>query len=267
MKTTALIAQHLAKYGIKPLPYFDRLKIYVDGKSQIADLQALLNRNHDNHFQHSSLPQNEHLVYMLDLYLPEPEEVKAVIKGDCAITYIEIALDLMIDCKVTNKAISGFINRHLVRIKAQRPIHHKNIKGATNYYSDGSDSECLVVYDDLPSRKGPPDRCVHLENRLKEMATVKKHGLITLDDLVSFDFYRYWDTVLDLRQPNFTELGKLASGKTMTRQAWHDYGRKEWANIKSMQQYLCLHPERVTAFPKMTSQSIIKYLEEALSVI
>ncbi|MCK9608681.1 MAG: hypothetical protein M0R33_19750 [Methylomonas sp.] len=266
MKTTALIAQQLAPYGVKALPYFDRLKIYVDGKTPLADLKLLLHLNDDNYFENSPLSQNEHLVYMLDLYRPEPVEIKSAIKGDCAITYIEIAFDLTTDCKATLKAISNFFNRHLVRIPTNRPIHHVNVEGSTNYFSDGSDPECFVTYDDLPSRKGPPDRCFHLENRFTKMAAVKKHGLITLDDLVKFDFYRHWDGVLDLRQPNFTELGKLASGKKITRQAWIDFGKKEWGAIQSIQKYLLAHPERVTAFPKMTMDALQKYLADALSI-
>jgi hypothetical protein len=265
MKTTTLLTEQLSRYGIKVLPYFDRLKIYADAKSREADLVRLAEQQSDNYFGHRPLPQNEHLVYMLDLYLPEPEDLQAAIRGDCAITYIEIALDFMTNKKSTLKRVSGFMKRHLVHISSKQSIHHKNINGATDYYSDGKAPECLLTYDDKRSRNGRPDYCVHLEMRLKKMAAVKKHNLITLDDLVKFDFDQFWDALLDLRQPNFTELGKLVSDTQMTRQARHNRGKKEWASIKSVQQYLKAHPERVSAFPKMTAGTLAKYLDEAMT--
>ncbi|MGJ0514259.1 MAG: hypothetical protein ACR65O_00740 [Methylomicrobium sp.] len=265
MKTTTLLTEQLDQYGIKVLPYFDRLKIYVDAKSREAELVRLAKQQSDNHFAHRPLPQNEHLVYMLDLFLPDPEDLQTAIRGDYAITYIEISLDFLTNRKRMLKGISGFMKRHLVHIPSNQSIHHENIKGATDYYSDGKAPECLLTYDDQPSRNGRPDHCVHLEMRLKKMAMVKKHNLITLDNLIKFDFDQFWDALLDLRQPNFTELGKLVSGAQMTRQACHDRGKKEWANIKSVQQYLKAHPERVSAFRKMTARALAKYLNEAMT--
>lgn len=261
---TILLTEQLSRYGIRVLPYFDRLKIYVDAKSREAELVRLAQHS-DSKFEHRPLPQNEHLVYMLDLYLPEPEDLQTAIRGDCAITYIEIDLDLMTNKKSTLKRVSGFMKRHLMHISFNQSFHHKNINDETDYYSDGKASTCLLIYDDKRSRKGRPDHCVHLEMRLKKMAAVKKHNLITLDNLIKFDFYQFWDALLDLRQPNFTELGKLVSDRQMTRQAWHDRGKKEWASIKSVQQYLKAHPERDSAFPKMTAGALAKYLDEAMT--
>ena len=78
------------------------------------------------------------------------------------------------------------------------------------------DGSVLVLYIDRSSKinnarpGGDAMKCFHVELRLSGKDALAKHGIRSLDDLISFDHERHWQTSLKLYMlPSKTELGRL----------------------------------------------------------
>lgn len=188
-----------------------------------------------------------------------------VVVGDCAINYAEFAVDFTTDDNKTLKKLVRFFNRHLVRIPSKRSKdsrYHNDDFAETAYLSAKGDKERLVFYSDKPARNAQGQLRLHVEFRLAGWTLLKKLNILTIRDLIDFDHQQLWDAQLDLRKPNLTQLGVAYRNGDTSRQADHKRGVKEWQAIKSLQQYLCLHPAREPAFTKMTHEKLGQYLHD-----
>lgn len=270
MTTTAVLENQFAEYGVKTSYYFDRLSVYFDAHSREENLEKLLDDNEKNEFFRQPLSHNEFFDRKVQLFQPSAQCLADltnpdVVVGDCAINYAEFAVDFITDDKKILKKLVRFFNRHLVRIPSKRskatPYHNDDF-AKTAYFSAKGDKERLVFYSDKPARNAQGQLCLHVEFRLSGWALLKKHNILTIGDLIDFDHLQLWDTQLDLRKPNFTELGVVCRNCDTSRQADHKRGVKEWQAIKSLQKYLSLHPERELAFAKITPEKLGQCLRD-----
>jgi len=267
--TTAVLKNQLAERGITMSYYFDRLGIYFDADTRKENIEILLEDNANNKFIWQPLPHNEHLDRKLELFQPNPHCMVQltdpdIVAGDCAINYVEFAVDFITDNKKSLEKLVRFFNRHLVYIPSQRGSlalnHYHNVNDETVYFTSKGDKKCLLLYSDKPARNAQHPFCLHIEYRLACLKQVKNQNVITIKDLIDFDHEQLWNTLLDLRKPNLTELGVACRNGGTSRQADHKRGTKEWTAIKSLQQYLSLHPERESAFTKISPANLERCL-------
>jgi hypothetical protein len=271
MKTTALLINLLADYGITTACYYDRLTIYFDGMTSEEDLALILKDNPNNKFLRQSLPHNDHFDRKIELFNPSDRCLLQLanldrVKSDCAITYIEFSIDFMTNNLRAHNKFGRFLKLHLLHIpsnKSANSAQHHNINGETVYFSAKEDKKRFVMYSDKSPRKGSLKKCHHLEYRVSGWAEVKKQKIITIKNLIDFDHEMLWDSLLDLRRPNLAMLGEISGNRSVSRQANHKRGVKVWASIDSIQEHIKNHAEREPAFIKMTPESLGKWLNAA----
>ena len=102
--------------------------------------------------------------------------------------------------------------------------------------------------------------CFHLEFRLKGLDAIKGVNIITINDLLNFDHEAFWNTVLDLKKPNYELLGSSICNDNVTRQAQNKRGNKEWEMIDSLQSYLQVNAQRCHAFERLNDKQLPKWL-------
>ncbi len=271
----AVLKNEIKKHGIKTIYYVDRLSVYLDAYSKEQNLQPLLDDNEKNMFIRQPLPHNEFFDRKVELYQPSKQCLShltdaAIVSGDCAITYIEFAVDFITDDQQLLEILVLFFNRHLVRIPSKRskaaPYHYDY--DGTVYLSPKQNDERLLFYSDKPARKeSKPRLCLHVEFRLSGWGVVKKRGIVTIEDLMAFDHQQLWDTLLDFRSPNYTKLGRSCKFNKSSPQAAHKRGTKEWQSLMSLQQYFHLHPQRESAFfSKITPDKFSKCWHDCKTV-
>jgi hypothetical protein len=272
--TTAVLKNQLAEHGITMNYYFDRLHIYFDADTRKENIELLLKENSNNKFMWQPLPHNEHLDRKLELFQPGPLCMAQlidpdIVAGDCAINYVEFAVDFITGNKKSLEKLVRFFNRHLVHIPSQRGSlafnHYLNIKDETVYFTAKGDKKCLLFYNDKPARNTQHPFCLHIEYRLAGLKQVKDQNVITIKDLIDFDHEQLWNTLLDLRKPNLTDLGVACRNGATSRQADHKRGAKVWSAIESLQQYLSLHSAHESAFLKMTPANLERCLVDFMN--
>lgn len=213
--TIAVLENKFAEYGVKTSCYFDRLSIYLDAHSREDNLEKLLDDNKENKFLWQPLPHNDFFDRKVELFQPSAQCLAEltdtdVVGGDCAINYVEFALDFITGSQCTLNKLDRFFNRHLVRIPSKRSKatpYHNDDYAKTAYLSAKVDKERLLFYSDKPARKAQGQLCLHVEFRLAGWTLLKKKNILILRDLINFDHQQLWGTQLDLRKPNFTQLG------------------------------------------------------------
>lgn len=274
----------LKPYGIKPIFYFDRLRIYLDSSTPESKLQPLLKLNKHNRCDPHELPHYEFLDRKLELFQPTLESLRylnRIIKGDYSINYLEIACDFEADNTKILSPLMAFFDKQLVvdahPNKKEKQFHWeisnaKNTKDCdrndpmkgSRYYEPASSDSVFVMYMREQSKINPDKACLHLEWRFKGIEILINMSLITLSQLINFDAVEFWNTHLDIRKPNLTKLGQLFAkpNKTTQRIADNRRGQKKWANISILQEFLKLNPTTHAAFQTITTaKTLLNYLE------
>ena len=134
------------------------------------------------------------------------------------VTYAEIACDLPADSR--RQAVlwcNEFLALTRMRYQRQAVVRYEN----SYYYGRRTDpkgrrANVLALYFDRPSKLNnaqpaddlPP--CLHIEWRATGSAALEQLGIVSLEDLIRFDFQRFWNEHIHLYQlPNKTQLGRL----------------------------------------------------------
>lgn len=276
---TKHLIKHLSLYGVTTVNYFDRVTMYLDANTREECLSNIMDVNSKNKLTMKEMTHNSHLDRYLELFQPKDiqfEELKAI-SGNCAITYVEFAIDFMTDDEQTLENLKYFFKRHFVHptIKGNVQIfYHYDFDGLgeTEYLTSEEDDHRMVEYIDDEARNDPDQKCLHLEYRIVGLGSVKKQGIITINNLLNFDHIQLWDHLLDIRKYNLTELGRLldlslpASENAPTRKTFHKRGNKESDSIYSLQNYLKNNPERESAFKEINTADVLEKLVDDIFI-
>lgn len=254
----------LRKRGVKVDFYFDRLTLYLDAKNNEQDIANLLNDNAGkNKFIREPLPHNDFYDRKIEMFQPSRQCLQNLkINGDCAIRYVEFALDFCTTDQNLLDALVRFFKRHLVYITGRHSTACCNTVEDTVYFSNPNTKKRLVFYSDKKSRKHRGQKCLHLEYRVDGWELVKTLNLITFADLAEFDHEQLWNRFMDLRHPHFQSLGQELKGNEISRQMLHRCAKKEWQTIELLQDYLAQYPQRISAFKMFSSNQLIKCLNQ-----
>lgn len=275
------LLKYLSLHGVTAISYFDRVKINLDANVREEYLTELLASNKNNKLIMKEFTPNSHLDRELDLFQPSNEDFEQLkaISGGCAISYVECAIDFMTEDNKILENIAYLFNRNFVhysiKYKALEFYYH-NYKylDETIYFNPKLDELRLVMYTDKPARNKPDLKCLHLEYRITGLGLVKDNGIITINNLITFNHEQLWDKLLDFRKCNLTELGRLlyktqsANIIPPTRKTFNKRGKKLYDNTYSLQEYLQDNPEHESAFKEIATIEVLKKLvAEAFQII
>ncbi len=275
MKIVKNLLSLLNSYHVEARFYFDRLHLYIDSSTPESKLEWLLNLNQHNKLLHQELPHYEFLNRKLELFQVRSEDLidlADVLKGDCAIQYVEMACDFEASKSELIKQLSAFFDKHLVidlhpsshkkifywKIYRDENNKAKDIHGVlkgTRYFADAKLKSVFTMYTRDQAKMNNEKACCHLEWRFSSVGVLKNMGLITLAQLIGFNHREFWNNKLDIREPNLTELGQLIgkSDKTTNRSANYKRGRRLWEKTLSLQNFLKMHPTAHNVFTPIST--------------
>ena len=153
--------------------------------------------------------------YLLEAQQPEPawfEKFHNIIGSDMAVelAYVEIARDFLVQFQVEAQRMHAYFLAIVVRpYERKLVVDHKG----TSYYGEReSPTGTLSVYSDrrfkLNGAVGSP--CLHVEMRLGNLPLLLAHSLVTVQDLIDFDYDAFWSKKLHcIDMPSKTALGRL----------------------------------------------------------
>ena len=244
--------------------YFDRVKLYLDSFTKRNDVEFILQANPKNDLKDKSLSHHDMLNRRLDIFQPEMFDLSRLKPaGDYAINYVEFSLDFATQDKQALENLAEFFAHHLVyekKIRSKGKVFYYHNEKYTIYFSPKKQNKILSYYWDKLSRKHEGMSCFHLEFRLKGLDAIKGVNIITINDLLNFDHEAFWNTVLDLKKPNYELLGSSICNDNVTRQAQNKRGNKEWEMIDSLQSYLQVNAQRCHAFERLNDKQLPKWL-------
>ena len=256
--------------------YVDRLHIYFDARVPQSDLLELKALSEKNLLHPRTLEGYIHLTQKLELFqlnADNLERLKTICetsKGDYKINYIELALDFYSKKKAKVKCLRRFFNKHLVQLgkSSQEKPYFNNTKG-THYYHRKKKPVRLVLYSKKPFRWKKGYSCVHLEYRYKGLDALRQLGIITINDIVNFDHAAFWQQQLDLRKPDFKDIGNYLAeqeGRSISNTALNKKGQRFFEQLSSLQKLFYNHPEFTKVFSTInTPEALNKFINQAFS--
>jgi hypothetical protein len=154
---------------------------------------------------------DQHL--LLTITGPRPEAIKILDQiPNLSINYLEPALDIILVDHPTILVWHELFNVGFVQpwhgskqtVQFDRGTYRGPRKPGKNYN----------WYSDKPDRIFREPNCLHLEGRHQGMAAIRRLGIRTCNDLLSFDFSRYWQSNLRLFDLDLGRLGRFHNNRS-----------------------------------------------------
>lgn len=273
-------------HGLKTKFYIDRLTVYFDSRASVDDINKLVDLAEKNMLTRPcTLEGHIHLSQKVELFQLDEKALELLhnicqSSGDYKFNYIELALDFYSKKMSNAENANLFFNKHLVHKRnandSNNFYHHiHNGEDAeqgltreydtdghgTQYYSPKRDKIRFLMYDNKKFRWDDRYSCVHLEYRYVGLDKLKKLGIITVKDLISFDHFSHWQQRLNLRKPNIKAIGEqIGKNNNVSTQALNTRGNRFFNHLTSLQEYLQDNPEHFELFPALnTEEALAKF--------
>jgi hypothetical protein len=252
----------LSNYRIATRFYIDRIRIYFDARTSHDELFKLMETQESyNSVQTETLPKYPWMDRMIDLLQPDRKTLKQLGRtpqGDYVINYIELAFDFIPETREQRLQLRKFFEHHLVheQPKRQGSSYPYRRYRRTLYFGRQDEAVRLALYSHR--KKGNARRCVHLEYRFQGRATLKKLGILTMKDLLSFNHEAFWESRLDLRYANLTELGKLLPFKGKSRRGAIKHAQVFMENLSNVQKLHQQHPDYISGFKRIATKDRLR---------
>ena len=206
-----------------PVYGVDRVTIWLDRPASEAEFEALCEHctcltvtNDQPKFQANRKCKLELFQPTRKCLRMAKEILRAETNAD--LTYVELASDVTLPKRVRTALLTAFLGS--VKVSSQRSLF---VQCEETFYcgkraeSGGRDGSVLAVYADKASKinNARPDadamKCFHVELRLSGKDALRKHGILTLQDLISFKHKQLWEKCLKFYAlpRSKTELGRL----------------------------------------------------------
>jgi hypothetical protein len=129
------------------------------------------------------------------------------------INYVEVALDIVMPTQRDAEELHQFIEKRWIK-KGHRIMNGtKKIKEETTCLGSKKYKSQFLIYSSLPSRHFKDKPVCHIECRFQGSPKIKQRLCIsTIDDLLSFDYSKFWSETLCLRELNVEKFGKFWYG-------------------------------------------------------
>jgi len=261
-----ILREGLADYGIELRCYIDRIHVYCDAQTRTSDLQELVSpAQGQERVQSRRLPKHADMVQRIWWSQPsvgDLRKLRAVIKGNYLINYLELALDFCGKDEEILERWRGCLEQMLVWDRKRKKIGNRfyfQRYEASTYFAERTAKVGMTFYSDrLKGQDVPP---VHLELRFKGLPGVRRTGAAILDNLIEFDHEKLWTSQLDLRRPNWTVLGNLLPARGSGRHGAIKRAKRFMADNGSLQELLAVHPCYAVAFTPFTgAKALTKFI-------
>jgi hypothetical protein len=208
-------ASVLANIKFRACPFLDALRFFVVQHQSRGEEQRLLTalRGHASFARlEAGLPPRD-FELILTISNPDPEGLRLI--GVCPWLIPregEAALDWCVDNQISADVLHRFFDQHFVQgwHNTQETSHHQ----ATTYTGRSHrPGRTFVAYSDRPSKLNPESSCCHIEARYQGIVALRKIGIHTASDWISFDHRAFWQKYLRFYEIDLTRLGRWYDNK------------------------------------------------------
>ena len=178
----------------------------------------------------------------------------------------EIALNWHVDDQDSATALHRFFDQYFIQ-----PWHHTQ---ETSHYQAASHPQAttytgpphrpgrmFVAYCDLPSKLEPDSSCCHIEARYQGIVALRRIGINTASDWLSFDHRAFWKKHLIFYEIDLSRLGRwhdnARTGKRRQQTRWHPSGSYSYNIDRAEGSALFRHFGRHSAEPEITVQRFV----------
>jgi hypothetical protein len=200
---------------VKTIDRFDVVRLNSERGLTSSEGESLneLSRGTTSNLQ--SMPFHPQWKYSIEAQQPQQtwfEQFCRIAGSDMTVelAYVEIARDFLVRARLEAERMHAYFLSSVVRpYERKLVVDHKG----TSYYGERqSPTGTLSVYSDRPfklaGRSESP--CLHVEMRLGNLPVLLAHGLVTVQDLIDFDYDAFWAKKLHcVDLPSKTAMGRL----------------------------------------------------------
>jgi hypothetical protein len=223
--------------------YIDVVRVWLPRPLQQRELQWLKQQCGAVRWLTRSKRWDRDRRYHVWLQLCQPSEaaLRFIADREHQLNYTEVALDWMFDNEYERDRAREIANRNMVK-KWHGQQQVKFVNG-TRYTGKRKVPNKLVTYADKPSRTTGELFCVHIEWRLNGVKALRRAGIDSVNDLLTFNHGQFWHKRLVLKRVNVEKYGTLnnrhVSGRGPKRGSWrkdcdgfvYDYDRTTGARL------------------------------------
>jgi hypothetical protein len=221
----------LADVKFRPCPFLDALRFLVVQHQSCGEEQGLVRAlgGHTSFAELEAGLQPRDFELILTIINPDREGRRLIAACPWLIPRSgEIALDWLTEDQCSAEALHRFFDQHFVQPWhcTQETTHYH----ATTYTGPSHrPGRNFVAYSDRPSKISPESSCCHIEARYQGIVALRKTGIHTVSDWLSFDHRAFWQKHLRLYEIDLTRLGRWFDNKRTRkrrqRPCWHLSGK------------------------------------------
>lgn len=203
-------ASVLANIKFRACPFLDALRFLVVQHQSHGEEQRLLTAlgGHASFARlEAGLPPRD-FELILTIANPDLEGLRLIAARPWLIPREgEIALDWRVDDQNSAKVLHRFFDQHFVQSwhHTQETSHYR----ATTYTGRSHrPGRTFVAYSDRRSKLNPESSCCHIEARYQGIVALRKIGIHTPSDWLSFNHRAFWQKHLRFYEIDLTRLGR-----------------------------------------------------------
>jgi hypothetical protein len=232
--------------SVKPVAihfYFDKSHLWLTEPLDTRQLDALTPecRKVPYHDESKPAPFDRHYRQYLDLQ-PSPEALRMLLawRDHAYINYVEPAFDLVFGNYFAAEWWTELFQNHFLQ------GHHRASMSVASYPDGGFSTRphrhgkprrgrWFHYYSDKPCRITHESHCFHFEGKHDGVAAVRRLGIHSLADLVSFDFVDYFTRSLKLYSVDLERLGRFERNRRSgSRRQQPTSGNGNWNHDKAI---------------------------------
>lgn len=252
--------------------HYDRVKLYADPANKNANLDKICTNEDQHKISPRALLHHDDMSQIIDAHQPDTAyfgRLKNALTGNYVINYAEFAMDILVRNKKQASRLRTLLNELMVleRKRCCSRFYHKKHKKTHYFGMRFKHKDILVIYSDKLSKIARDRHCVHIEVRLYGSKILKDLDIYTIQDLVDFDHEQIWDKYLDLRDVNYTKLGRLVTAEkaSLSDSSCYRHGQHYFDKYTGTQELLQDHPGFATACTPIKNRRMFKSrLDKAL---
>lgn len=245
--------------------YYDRVRLYASSANKKVKLDSICEDEEQQKIIPRVLLHHDDMGLLIDAHQPDDiyfGQLKNALTGDYVINYAEFAMDILCKNETQVTKLRKLLNELMVfeRKRSRSPFYHGQYNGTHYFGEQFKHEDILVIYSDMPSKIALGRHCVHIEMRLNESKILKDFGIYTIQDLIDFQHETIWDHYLDLRDVNYTELGRLVTEEKtgLTDSSYRRRGKNYFNDFVGSQALLMKHPHLAEAFAPIKNRRMFE---------
>lgn len=263
--TLNILQSCLENQGFEIKLFYDRVKLYTNSANDKTNIENVCANKKRHKVLPRALMHYDTMNLMVDSHQPDGayfEKLDNAVTGDCVITYIEFAMDIICTNKKRVLKLRKLFDDLLIldRKRCKPRFYHKEHKHTHYYGYRHKHRDVLVIYSSKKHKLDKDKYCVHIERRLYGSKIIKAFGIYTTRDLINYQHETVWNKHFDFRDINYNKLGQLHAedNNYLADSTYWRNGKKVFDEYCSAQALLNERPHCIQAFTPIINRRMFE---------